>query len=192
MLDLTDYFDYDENSATSGVLRYPLSLLEVGTHQLKLQAWDNANNLSTTEFTLEIRGSDAFGLEKVVNYPNPMRDETWFTCQVFGAVNAKIEVSVYTLRGRKLIELSQTVLADGFQNDIYWDGTDEFGQKLANGTYLYKVVYRSQGKEASKNRKIGHIAMSAANKPIVIVTGATKELAKPLHLPWQGPVLTYS
>jgi hypothetical protein len=153
-LDLTDYFDYDENSATSGVLRYPLSLLEVGTHQLKLQAWDNANNLSTTEFTLEIRGSDAFGLEKVVNYPNPMRDETWFTCQVFGAVNAKIEVSVYTLRGRKLIELSQTVLADGFQNDIYWDGTDEFGQKLANGTYLYKVVYRSQGKEASKIEKL--------------------------------------
>ena len=32
-----------------------------------------------------------------------------------------------------------------------WDGKDEFGDKLANGVYLYKVNTRSNGKAVEKN-----------------------------------------
>jgi len=28
-------------------------------------------------------------------------------------------------------------------NETYWDGTDEFGDKLANGVYFYKIIAKS-------------------------------------------------
>ena len=34
--------------------------------------------------------------------------------------------------------------------DYAWDGKDEFGDKLANGVYLYKVITRSNGKAVEK------------------------------------------
>ena len=30
-------------------------------------------------------------------------------------------------------------------SDYVWDGTDDYGDQLANGVYLYKVTIRSQG-----------------------------------------------
>jgi flagellar hook assembly protein FlgD len=33
-----------------------------------------------------------------------------------------------------------------------WDGKDEFGDKLANGVYLYKVITRSNGQSVEKRQ----------------------------------------
>ena len=36
--------------------------------------------------------------------------------------------------------------------DYKWDGTDQFGQKLANGVYLYRVITSLNGKTLEKYR----------------------------------------
>jgi len=35
--------------------------------------------------------------------------------------------------------------------DYYWDGTDNFGDRLANGVYLYRVITRNNGSDVTKN-----------------------------------------
>ena len=34
--------------------------------------------------------------------------------------------------------------------DYKWDGTDQYGQKLANGVYLYRVLTNLNGKSLDK------------------------------------------
>ena len=36
-----------------------------------------------------------------------------------------------------------------------WDGTDMYGQKLANGVYLYRVITNLNGKKLDKYRSEG-------------------------------------
>mgnify|MGYP001586037580 FL=1 len=34
--------------------------------------------------------------------------------------------------------------------DYYWDGTDEFGDRLANVVYLYRVIAKINGEDIEK------------------------------------------
>jgi flagellar hook assembly protein FlgD len=36
--------------------------------------------------------------------------------------------------------------------EFKWDGTDQYGQKLANGIYLYRVITNLNGKSLDKYR----------------------------------------
>ena len=43
-----------------------------------------------------------------------------------------------------------------FSRDIYWDGRDDFGDKVAKGVYIYKLNVRSESlnKSVSKIEKL--------------------------------------
>jgi flagellar hook assembly protein FlgD len=64
---------------------------------------------------------------------------------------------VYTVSGRKIktIDIPPDRLRIGY-NVIPWDGRDEDGDRLANGTYFFKVLVRSAG---SSLEQIGRIAV---------------------------------
>jgi flagellar hook assembly protein FlgD len=46
--------------------------------------------------------------------------------------------------------MGQTNMAKSWQMDYKWDGTDQYGQKLANGVYLYRVVTNLKGQSLEK------------------------------------------
>ncbi len=56
------------------------------------------------------------------------------------------QIHIYTVSGKlvKIIDLAETNDIQIGKNitDYAWDGTDDYGDKLANGVYLYKVVSR--------------------------------------------------
>ena len=57
-----------------------------------------------------------------------------------------------TVSGRIVRELDQYELGElkigTHKTEYAWDGTDEFGDRLANGVYLYRVIAKDQdGKE---------------------------------------------
>ena len=57
-------------------------------------------------------------------------------------------IQVYTISGRLVKTLQAQVFADGAlrQDDcISWDGRDDFGDPLARGVYLYKVLIQAPG-----------------------------------------------
>ena len=55
---------------------------------------------------------------------------------------------VYTIAGRKIRTLIPKVLRTGF-NHIEWDGRDEKGNDVGNGTYLYRVVINGKNPDGS-------------------------------------------
>ena len=69
-------------------------------NQLKIEAWDNLNNLSTKEYSLFRNQSSVFNIDRVYNFPNPFSNDTHFT--FFSNHNAKITLSIFTLNGLEI------------------------------------------------------------------------------------------
>lgn len=146
---LNDFYESELDDYTRGTVRYPLSQLPEGRHRIEVKAWDVANNSATgfTEFV--VAGSAGIALQHVLNYPNPFTDRTCFQFD-HNLHNQDLDVliQIYTVSGRLVKTLEQTVFTDGAirQGDcIEWDGRDDFGDQLARGVYLYKVKVRGAG-----------------------------------------------
>jgi flagellar hook assembly protein FlgD len=75
----------------------------------------------------------------VYNYPNPFEGNTTFTFQhnLTGGVNVRIKV--YTISGRLIKEIEKTNIGQKFVK-IDWNGRDADGDRISNGTYLYKII----------------------------------------------------
>ena len=98
-------------------------------------------------FTFKI--SSELEIEKVVNFPNPMNATTKFTYYLLNDVSPEINIKIYTVSGR-LIKVIEQAGNDVGYNETFWDGTDDFGDEIANGVYFYKI----QAKDGSKRKEI--------------------------------------
>ena len=146
---LNDFYESELDNFKKGMVRFPLSSLEEGRHKISVKAWDVANNSSEgfTEFV--VANSAGIALDHVLNYPNPFTDQTCFQFD-HNMANQEmdVQIQIYTVSGRLVKTLFKSVLSDGaIRRDdcIEWNGTDEFGDKLARGVYLYKVSVRTSG-----------------------------------------------
>ena len=79
-----------------------------------------------------------------INYPNPFSSQTQFIFTLTGSeVPDDISISILTVSGKVVKEISREELGPlriGLnRTDYKWNGTDDYGEKLANGVYLYKV-----------------------------------------------------
>ena len=74
-----------------------------------------------------------------MNYPNPFKDGTAFTFQLSSDAVTDVTVHIFTVTGREIRTLSAIKLHAGL-NWIAWDGRDDAGNDVSNGTYLYRLV----------------------------------------------------
>ncbi len=83
---------------------------------------------------------EGFGL--VSNYPNPFNPSTNIH---FTVTSPKVvSLAVYDILGRKVATLlNKKELQPGEQN-IHWNGTDDNGNQLTSGVYLYKITSGEQ------------------------------------------------
>ena len=151
--DITDQFYYNVNSITTGEIS--LNNLGESNVDIRVSAWDNANNPSQNEISLRISKNDKLRLFNVFNFPNPINDKTKFTFEL--SLNAEVEIFIYTIGGRKIKHIKRNYFNKGF-NSIIWDGNNEFGRKLANGVYIYKVIANNN------DNKISYIGRCAIYK----------------------------
>lgn len=89
--------------------------------------------------TYNVFVDNEFRIENLYNYPNPMRGETRFMFEMNGVheVSSGI-IRIYTVSGRMIKKIDIMNFINGV-NEIEWDGRDEDGDFLANGTYLYRL-----------------------------------------------------
>ncbi|WP_373521620.1 C25 family cysteine peptidase [Aquiflexum sp.] len=83
-------------------------------------------------------------------YPNPFSTSVRFVFTVTGSeVPDQIKIQIMTVTGRVVREILQDELGPlRIGNNISeyaWDGRDEFGDQLANGVYIYRVLIRKHG-----------------------------------------------
>ncbi len=142
---LNDYYECRENSSLAGTIRYLLTDLSEGEHQLTLRAWDVLNNRSEATIRFNVSDPKELVLDHVLNYPNPFTTHTSFYFE-HNQINSAIDVQIriFTVSGRLVRTLSHSEYTESFRcGPIEWDGRDDFGGRLAKGTYLYKVSVRT-------------------------------------------------
>ena len=91
------------------------------------------------EITLVV-DSEVRLLEGII-FPNPFRNQALFAYSLTGqAVEGHLKI--YTISGRLIRTLELDQLSEGSEHWIEWDGLDESGDKVANGTYLSRMVIK--------------------------------------------------
>ena len=154
---LNNYYEAARDSFNCGTVRYPFENLSLGTHKLKVRAWDILNNVSERELEFVVVSDEGLVLDHVLNYPNPFTTRTsfYFEHNRPGEV-LDVMVTVYTISGKVVRTLESTQCTQGFRSDpIVWDGLDDFGDKIGKGTYLYRLCVRTaSGEQAEKIEKI--------------------------------------
>jgi hypothetical protein len=70
------------------------------------------------------------------NYPNPFNPTTKIKYQV--ASDSKVNLTIYNTLGQKVKTLVNGIQEAGYYT-IEWNGTNDFGQKLSSGVYIYRM-----------------------------------------------------
>ena len=88
------------------------------------------------------------------NYPNPFNPVTAIKYQL--PEPSDVSLTVYNLRGQQVAQLVDNVQKAGFY-ELRWDGTNQHGQTVSSGVYIYRLHARSEGgsgKEFSEIKKM--------------------------------------
>ena len=83
----------------------------------------------------------------ISNFPNPFSSSTCFLYTLTGAETpTHFRLQIMTVSGRVVREITEAefgpLRAGTHRSDFCWDGRDQYGDRLANGVYLYRVLAR--------------------------------------------------
>lgn len=137
----------DSNNKFATLQYYPT--LKSGEYKLYVQASDASGNKSgVNPRSVNFNVIEEESISNVLNYPNPFSTSTQFVFTLTGSnVPEVMSISIMTLSGKVVREITKEELGPlhiGINRTAFkWDGTDEYGSKLANGVYLYKVNVRN-------------------------------------------------
>lgn len=85
--------------------------------------------------------SGAEQLEIETSFPNPFSDLVTIR---FGIPDSDfVVVRIYDMQG-KLVTIASAGLGFTGENEIFWDGTDQIGQRVKDGIYIVRLTYRDQ------------------------------------------------
>ena len=129
---------------------------EDGKYKMIVQAVDRSSNVSgSIDYNIQFEIINKQTVTEVLNYPNPFSTSTRFVFTLTGNEIPDIfTIQIMTITGKVVREITKTELGNLHVGrnitDYAWDGKDEFGDKLANGVYLYKVITRHNGASVEK------------------------------------------
>jgi hypothetical protein len=150
-IDFTSYFVGDlDAGGKAGQINYKFSNLNTGEYQIDLKAWDVFNNFSSEKAFFSVVEGDGLVVRDVYNYPNPFSSNTAFTFQQNLSQPIDVKIKVYTIAGRMIREIERQNINEKFVT-VDWDGRDQDGDEIANGTYLYKIIIKTIDGEHSQS-----------------------------------------
>jgi len=128
-----------------------------GTYTLRVQSRDGSDNQAGQNYyEISFRVINEQTATNFYPYPNPFSTSMRFVFTLTGAeVPEDIRISIMTLSGKVVRQITKEELGNlqigNNISEFTWDGTDQFGDKLANGVYLYKVDLKdSNGKDVKE------------------------------------------
>ncbi len=71
------------------------------------------------------------------NYPNPFNPTTRITYSL--PENSFVSLKIYDILGREVSTLVNSEIIAG-THTVEWNGTDSYGNKVASGTYIYRLI----------------------------------------------------
>jgi hypothetical protein len=132
-----------------------------GEYEMIVSGKDKSNNRAgDVQYRVLFEVINKPMISNMLNYPNPFTTSTAFVFTITGSeVPQNIKIEIMTITGRIVREITKDELGPLHIGrnitDFKWDGTDQYGQKLANGIYLYRVVTNLNGKSLDKYKAEG-------------------------------------
>lgn len=113
------------------------------------------NRAGDLEYHINFRVISKPMITDMLNYPNPFTTSTAFVFTVTGSVVPQnIRIQILTVTGKVIREITKDELGPLHIGrnitEFKWDGSDMYGQKVANGVYLYRVLSNLNGKSMDK------------------------------------------
>lgn len=139
-------------------IEYQLELLLDGTYQLLVQAKDKSSNKSgNVDYKIDFEIVTKSTITEVLNWPNPFSTFTHFVFTLTGTdIPSHFKIQIMTISGKIVRELTYSDLGSiHIGRNITkggWDGKDEFGDQLANGVYLYRILTANYGNAIEKTQ----------------------------------------
>ncbi|RAK63464.1 C25 family cysteine peptidase [Hymenobacter edaphi] len=136
------------NDSSAGRTRvyYTPGTLPDGVYKLEVQAKDMSDmQVAAQRYGVTFEVVNKTSITNVFPYPNPITSKARFVFTLTGSTPPRnMKIQILTVTGKVVREIMQSELGPlriGNNVTSYaWDGTDEYGDRLANGTYLYRVV----------------------------------------------------
>lgn len=133
-----------------------------GTYTLFVSAKDRSgNNSGKLQYNVDFEVINRPMISNVLNYPNPFTTSTRFVFTLTGVEPPdEVRIQIMNINGVVVREISKHELGPmriGInRSEFAWDGTDQYGDRLANGVYLYKVTALKNGQpyEMYRNNRI--------------------------------------
>lgn len=149
---------------------------ESGDYELLLNTRDREGNTAgKNDMQIFFKVITENSISNLVNYPNPFTDRTRFVYTLTGAnVPYDYKIEIYTVSGKLIREISREELGQlrvgSHMTDYEWDPRDMFGNRLANGVYLYRMVIRDQNTEKVKHyeTQLDRFARNNFSKMVII------------------------
>ncbi len=170
---LNDFYEAALDDYQRGTVTYPMYDIAEGQHIVSVKAWDVYNNSSEEKIDFVVASSASLALDHVLNYPNPFTTKTGFMFEhnrpgdvlrgqirIFTVAGRLVKTITFSLSGETISGdpcVSEAGVINGYRiSDINWDGTDDYGDQLARGVYVYEVEITSgtDGAKANKFEKL--------------------------------------
>jgi flagellar hook assembly protein FlgD len=132
-------------------ITWPARFDQDGIYTLRVQAADKSNNKAgSADYTINFEVINKPTITQVLNYPNPFSTSTRFVFVLTGSeIPDVFKIQILTITGKVVREIDKDELGPiriGRNiTEFAWDGTDQFGDRLANGVYLYRVITQLNG-----------------------------------------------
>ena len=137
------------NGSNKATIEYRPIFTTDGIYQLLVKAKDVSGNASgDMDYSIAFQIITKSSISNVLNYPNPFSTRTQFVYTLTGETPPQyFKIQIMSVSGKVVREITQDeigVMKIGtHRTDYAWDGTDEYGNKLANGVYLYRVIAKN-------------------------------------------------
>ncbi len=126
-------------------------LKEDGLYTLFVSAADKSgNNSGQLSYSVDFEIINKPSISNMLNYPNPFSTSTQFVFTLTGReLPDYMKIQILTVTGKVVREITQdelgTLRIGTNRTEYAWDGKDEYGDQLANGVYLYRVITKRDG-----------------------------------------------
>lgn len=132
-----------------------------GVYELLIRAQDKSNNISGVgtgdyDYSIKFEVINQSTVTNVLNYPNPFSTQTQFVFTLTGSeLPTEFTIQILTISGVVVREITMNELGPVHIGrnitDYRWDGRDEYGDLLATGVYLYRVIAKMNGEDIHRS-----------------------------------------